>query len=168
MRVLIIAVMISLFSLGLALAQPGPGPDGRMRFMDDLNLTEQQQKDVDQIHNEALRQGIDRTAEIAKARVDLRQLVRAEKPDQSAIERKMKEIETLRSAAQSHRLNAWFNINKLLNAEQQKIWKKNLERRMEMSRRMGMRGRMQDRMQGRMQGRGMQRMSDRPMGRGNR
>jgi len=163
MRALITATVISLFSLGLALAQPGSGPGGRMRFSDELNLTDQQKKQVDQIRDEAMRQGIDRRAEIAKARVDLRQLVRAEKPDQSAIERKMKEIGTLRSAAQSHRLNAWFSVNKLLNAEQQTTWKKNLERRIEMSGRMGMRGRMQ----GQMQGRRMQRM-DRPMGRGNR
>ncbi len=140
MKVLVTAALISLFSLGVALAQPGPGAGGRMKFTDELNLTDQQKK---------------------KARVDLLQLTRAEKPDQSAIEKKMKEIATLRSASQSHRLNTWFSINKLLNADQQKVWKNPLERRMEMPGRMGMRGRMQGHMQGRMQGRGMQRMFDR-------
>jgi Spy/CpxP family protein refolding chaperone len=161
---MISAVAAGILSMNFAIAQPESGMGGRMGLMDDLSLTDQQKKQVEQIHDEAMRQGIDRKAEIAKARMDLRQLVRAEKPDQSAIEKKMKEIETLRSAALSHRLNAWFSVNKLLNVEQQKVWKKTLERRMEMSRRMEMRGRMQ----GRMRGQGMQRMFDGPMERGNR
>ncbi|MEX2189179.1 MAG: Spy/CpxP family protein refolding chaperone [Bacteroidota bacterium] len=164
----ILVVAAGILTIGLAVAQPGPGPGGRMRISDELNLTDQQKKQVDQIRDEAMRQGIDRRAEIAKVRLDLRQLASADKPDQSAIEKKMKEITNLRSASQSHRLNTWFNINKLLNPEQQKIWKETLERRVEMSGRMGMRGRMQGNMQGCMQGHGMQRMSDRPMGRGNR
>ncbi|MEX2115617.1 MAG: Spy/CpxP family protein refolding chaperone [Bacteroidota bacterium] len=166
MKVLVATTMISLVSMSWAMAQPGPGQGGQMRFTDELNLTEQQKKQVDQIRDEAMRQGIDRRAEIAKAQVDLRQLVRAEKPDQSAIDKKLKEIATLRSAAQSHRLNAWFSINKLLTAEQQQVWKKHLERRMEMSGRMGMRDGMSGHMRDRMQGRGMQRF-DRPMQRGN-
>ena len=156
---MISAVAAGILSMNFAMAQPGPGMGGRMGPMDELNLTDQQKKQVEQIHDEAMRQGIDRRAEIAKARVDLRQLVRADKPDQSAIEKKMKEIGTLRSAAQSHRLNTWFSVNKLLNTEQQKVWKKTLERRMEMSGRMEMRGRMQ----GRMRGHVMQRMDDHPM-----
>lgn len=164
---MISTIVAGILSLTLAMAQQGPGPGGPMGSMDELNLSDQQKKQVEQIHDEAMRQGIDRRAEIAKAQVDLRQLVRADKPDQSAIDKKLKEITTLRSAAQSHRLTAWFSINKLLTAEQQQVWKKHLERRLEMPGRMGMRGGMRGHMRERMHGRGMQRF-DRPMERGNR
>lgn len=165
MRNIIVIALLSLVPM-LAMSQPGPGRGERMQIVDELNLTDQQQKQIDQIRDEAMRQGIERRAEISKLRLDLRQLVRADKPDQSAIEKKMTEIASLRSSAESRRLNTWFSINKLLTPEQQKVWKDVLGRRMEMSGRMGMRGRTQGDRQGYMQGRGMQRF-DRPMQRRN-
>lgn len=141
----------------IAMAQPGPGRGGRMQFADELNLTEQQQKQMDQIRDEAMRKQIDRRAEISKLRLDLRQLVKAENPDQSAIEKTMKEIASLRSSAESHRLNTWFNINKILTPEQQKVWKDALARRLERGGRMEMRDRMQRDGQGLLQGRGVHR-----------
>lgn len=162
-----IILLAALFFLPvIAIAQPGPGTGsgGRMRFIDELNLTDQQQKQIDQIRDEAMRMQIDRRAEIAKLRVDLRQLVKADKPDQSAIEKKMKEIASLRSSSEAQRLNTWFTINKALTPEQQKVWKDALGRHMEMGGRFGMRNRPQG--DGFRQGRGM-REFDRPMRREN-
>ncbi len=146
----------------IAMTQPGPGRGERMHRTDELKLTEQQQKQIDQIRDEAMRRGIDQRAEISKLRLDLRQLAKADNPDQAAMEKKIKEITGLRSSAESRRLNTWFSINKILTPEQQKIWKDVLGRHLEGGGRMGMRGRMQRDGQGFMRERGMQRFS-RPM-----
>lgn len=149
MKTLLMAGLV-LFT-GVAMAQPGQGRGMGMRIVDELNLTDQQQKQVDQIHNDAMKQGIDRRAELAKARVDLQQLARADNPDQALMSKKVKEIESLRSEMTSHRLNTWFAINKILTPEQQKIWKQTLERRIAhgpdgLRNEMPMRGMMRDRM----------------------
>jgi len=61
-------------------------------------------------------------------------MLKADKPDQSAIEKKMDAIAGMRSDGEKHRLQTWFTINKQLNTEQQKVWKQGLERRKTMGR----------------------------------
>jgi len=130
----VLLTTILVFAAGVTLAQPGPGQGMRMRLLDDLNLTDAQKTQIEKIHTEAMQQGIDRRAEIAKARVDLGQMLKADKPDQSAIEKKMDAIAGMRSDGEKHRLQTWFTINKQLNTEQQKVWKQGLERRKTMGR----------------------------------
>ncbi|HEX9615520.1 MAG TPA: hypothetical protein VGA55_08425, partial [Bacteroidota bacterium] len=57
-------------------------------------------------------------------------------------EKKMDEISAIQSEARKHRMQTWFSINKQLNPEQQKIWKKGLERHIAMGRMEKGRGRM--------------------------
>lgn len=151
--------LIALFSATLTLsAQPGQGMQMSMhqQMMDELKLTDQQKKDVDKIHSDAQKEQIDRFSEIAKARVELRDLLKADNPSQPAIEKKLNDISTLQNQARSKRLSVWFSINKLLTPEQQKVWKKTLEHHGQM----GMAGRM-----GTMRRMGMMRGGDmhRPM-----
>lgn len=140
MKAFLVTILV-LFS-GVAMAQPGAGRGMQRNMLDELNLSEAQRKQVEQIHNDAMKQGIDRRAELSKAMVDLRQLARADRPDQAAMAGKIKQIESLRTTMSTHRLDTWFAINKILNPEQQKVWKHALERRLAFGQRQGFRDRM--------------------------
>jgi len=98
----------------------------RVKLMQDLKLTEEQRKEIEKIRFEAEKQAIAQRAKIAAARVDLRQLFRTEAPDKAAIEKKIAEISQLTTQAAQARIGNWFAINKLLTADQQKIWKRAL------------------------------------------
>jgi Spy/CpxP family protein refolding chaperone len=119
------AVMLMAFSAHLA-ARPDD-VNGFQKYMGKLNLTEAQKKDVDKVRFDMEKQAIAQRAKLATARVDLRQLLKADNPDRSAIEKKLKEIADLGVGQHMLRLDAWFAINKLLTPEQQKTWKQVLE-----------------------------------------
>jgi len=83
------------------------------------------------------------------ADIELRQLLKADNPDRSAIERKLKEIADVDVQMRLKRLDGWYAVNKVLTPDQQKHWKKALElapameqRHMGMQPPMGMRHRM--------------------------
>ncbi|HLE32337.1 MAG TPA: Spy/CpxP family protein refolding chaperone [Bacteroidota bacterium] len=159
---MLFGVLVALLSVTFTLsAQPGMGMQMPMHqnVMDELKLTDQQKKDIEKIHSDAKKEQIDRFSEIAKAHVELQDLLKADNPSQSAIEKKSNDIGTLQNQARSKRLNVWFSINKLLTPEQQKVWKQTLQRhgQMRMGERMGRMGRM-----GMMRG-GFQRNMNRPM-----
>ena len=97
------------------------------KFMGKLNLTDEQKKDVEKIHVDAEKQRIAQKAKVETARVDLQQLFKADTPDKSAIEKKMNDIADLEVQMHMIKINSWFAVNKLLNPEQQKTWKKVLE-----------------------------------------
>ena len=97
------------------------------KFMGKLNLTDEQKKDVEKIHFDAEKQTIAQKAKEETARVELRQLLKADAPDKSAIEKKINEIAELTVQMHMIKINSWFTINKLLTPEQQKTWKKVLE-----------------------------------------
>lgn len=91
-----------------------------------LNLTDTQKKDVDKIVFDAAKQTIAQRAKVATARLELRQLFKADSPDKNAIEKKMNEIADLSTQIRIDHVDGWFAINKLLTPDQQKIWKHTL------------------------------------------
>jgi Spy/CpxP family protein refolding chaperone len=97
------------------------------KFMGKLNLTDEQKKDVEKIHFDAEKQTIAQKAKVETARVELQQLLKADAPDKSAIEKKMNDIADLEVQMHMIKINSWFAINKLLTPDQQKTWKKVLE-----------------------------------------
>ena len=117
----VIAVLLMTSSARLA-AQPDE-MNAYQKYIGKLNLTEAQKKDVDKIKFDTEKQAIAQRAKLATARVDLRQLLKAENPDRSAIEKKMNEIADLGVRQHMIRVDAWFSINKLLTPDQQKTWK---------------------------------------------
>ncbi len=119
-------------------SQPAEGR-GPRKFIEQLKLTEGQKKDFEKIHVDMEKQEIAQKAKKETARVELRQLFKADNPDKSAIEKKMNEIADLEVQMHMIRINSWFDVNKLLTPEQQKTWKKALEYGSEMQwRKMGM------------------------------
>jgi Spy/CpxP family protein refolding chaperone len=97
------------------------------KFMEKLNLTDEQKKDVEKIHFDAEKQTIAQKAKVETARVELRQLLKADAPEKSAIEKKISEMADLKVQMHMIKINSWFAINKLLTPDQQKTWKKVLE-----------------------------------------
>jgi Spy/CpxP family protein refolding chaperone len=95
--------------------------------MGKLNLTDEQKKDVEKIHFDAEKQTIAQNAKEETARIELQQLLKADAPDKSAIEKKISDIADLGVQKHMIKINSWFAVNKLLNPEQQKTWKKALE-----------------------------------------
>jgi len=128
-----VTVALVMVSTGLY-SQPAEGK-GPRKFIEQLKLSEDQKKDVDKIHVDMEKQEIAQKAKNETARVELRQLFKADSPDKSAIEKKMNEIADLEVQMHMIRINSWFDINKLLTQEQQKTWKKALEYGSEMQQR---------------------------------
>jgi Spy/CpxP family protein refolding chaperone len=143
-------VCILCCSATVAFAQPSWHRDGggeRMMRDNDpmakLDLTQEQRHQIRKMRSDmqknqiALRAKIQTATKIQTARIEMRDLFQEEKPDQSRIDSKISDISRLQNEVKLAHIAMWFNVNKLLTPEQQKIWK---ERPM-MNERMQMKGR---------------------------
>lgn len=127
MKRLVVLMAAAVMILGTQLyGQPNEAKQIK-RFMEKLNLTDEQKKDVEKIHFDAEKQTIAQKAKVETAGIELRQLLKADAPDKSAIEKKISDIADLRVQMHITKINSWFAINKLLTPDQQKTWKKVLD-----------------------------------------
>lgn len=113
-----------------------------MKLVEELKLTEDQQKKTQELRFDLMKQMASHRAKVATAAIEFRELAAKDNPEKAALEKKIKEISDLRAQGQTMMLNHWFNVNKLLTPEQQKVWKKTLGARMFEGPGMQMRGRM--------------------------
>jgi Spy/CpxP family protein refolding chaperone len=130
-----------LLAASVAVAQPRP--EGRMqrntdgpgpmhdRIVRNLDLKDDQKKEFENLSSAMMKQQIDLRSKVAAARVDFRDLTRADKPDKAAITAKLDEITRLQGQMKTNHVQFWFDVNRLLTADQQKTWKKALEHPME-------------------------------------
>jgi Spy/CpxP family protein refolding chaperone len=136
------AILI-LFTASFALAQPGPmgggrgfggqthlctdmcdlGGQGICGMEEKLDLNADQQKKVEVLRSDMQKKRIDLAAKIKTLRVELKDLYNSDALDQKAIESKMTEISRLHNEMKLNHTDFWFSVNKLLTADQQKIWK---------------------------------------------
>jgi Spy/CpxP family protein refolding chaperone len=93
-----------------------------------LKLTDEQKKQVKKLDVELRRQEIDQRAKVEKAELELHELLSADQPEQSAIEKQIRVVADLKAEQWVLKVNHWFAVNKLLTTEQQKVWKENLGR----------------------------------------
>jgi Spy/CpxP family protein refolding chaperone len=138
----LIAIVLMAFNAPL-FSQPDNGREFH-RIIAKLNLTDEQKKDVKKIDVDMAKQVVDQRANLATARIDLRQLFQADNPDKAAIEKKINEMADIGVQLQMVKINSWFAINKLLTPDQQKAWKKALANAPAV-RRQGMLNRMHER-----------------------
>ncbi|MEW6511544.1 MAG: Spy/CpxP family protein refolding chaperone [Bacteroidota bacterium] len=151
--------VIMMAALTMAAAQPDPDPrpmPGRHNpeamMFERLNLTDQQKSDVRKLHADMERAAVKTQASIRLARIDLRQLLGADKLDRTAIEKKVKEISGLQQEVKSALIDHLFAVYALLTPEQQKIFKEHMAQKLDD----GMMGpRMGQRMRGGAKGPGM-------------
>ena len=123
---------------------PGAGSGAaHMEMMRALDLTDAQREKMADIRDRQQRKGIQARADIGIARLDLHKLIRAEKPDQAAINAQIDKIGALRVALAKSRVAAMLEVRTMLTPEQQKKY-----REMHMYGPMRMRMRMQMRERG--------------------
>jgi Spy/CpxP family protein refolding chaperone len=120
---------------GTALAQPSDRPmmgrggqgmmGGQTARMQKLNLTDEQQAQIQKLRVDFQRKAIQNEAKIRLARLDLAQMMRADKPDRSAIEKTIREIASVQTDTKLARVDEMLAIRGLLTPEQLKTLKKN-------------------------------------------
>lgn len=138
MRATILAVPMLLLAATMAVAQPadrerGPRPE-RMRaqraaLIEDLQLTDAQQAQFKKLQIEQERKQTQIQSKIKLARLDIRELFQAEKPDKGAIEKGMRAVSDLQLQAKTNHLDHWFAVYNILTPEQQVKWKEHFAHR---------------------------------------
>ena len=96
----------------------GPGP----MMLRGLDLNADQQKKVEIIHERQRRQMIQQQADLTIAMMDLRQLVRDERPDQAKIDAQIDKIAGLRTGMAKARVATMLEVRGLLTPQQLKKW----------------------------------------------
>lgn len=120
--------LLTLLLAGIASAFNPPEPARHKKFMDDLKLTDAQKEQFEKISFETQKKQIDLRAKMETAQLELRRLMDAETIDKGAIEKKFNEIASVQTSLKMNHINAWSEKNKVLNADQQKLWKKMLNK----------------------------------------
>jgi Spy/CpxP family protein refolding chaperone len=105
----------------------GPRDDRPMpmhdRAMQQLKLTDEQQRQFDQLRTNQQKRQIDTRAKIQSLRLDVRSQFKSDNPDRAKIESMTDQISKLQSDMKKNRIGFWFDVQKMLTPEQQKIWK---------------------------------------------
>lgn len=125
------AILCSLLVFALAYGQRMDRPNNARpngRILEKLKLSDSQKKDFEKLQTEFAKQRVEQQAKIKVAAIELRSLMKAETPDRAAIEKKINEIGELQSQNRMSRVDHWFAVNKMLNPDQQKVWKELLDR----------------------------------------
>lgn len=96
----------------------------RRERIEDLKMTDAQEEQFEKLMLAHRRKMIDTRAKLQQKRLDIHELMNAEKPDRSAIEKGLKAVSDVQYQQKLDRIDHWFSINAILTPEQQKIWKK--------------------------------------------
>jgi Spy/CpxP family protein refolding chaperone len=122
--------MVVLVSLGVLLmvcsvyAGPGGmgfghgGGKGMGRWIEALNLTPEQQKQVDALRLEFMKKGEDMRSQIARKRIEIMEMASGGKLDEQTLTKKKQELWTLQDAARNERRAMGTKFRALLTPEQ--------------------------------------------------
>lgn len=121
----IMMLLLALIFATFTYAQNGPKWEGR-GFMGRLNLTDEQKSKVENLRLELQKKQVTIRSKIQTSRIELKQILNADKLDKSAIEKKLNEISKLEIEQKMNFINHWEQVNQILTPEQQKIWKNSL------------------------------------------
>jgi Spy/CpxP family protein refolding chaperone len=131
MRTILFAILIA-GCFGFSIAQEHPqrppmekamGHMGKPNIFAKLNLTDEQKSQLKDLRFETTRREIDLRSKLALSKLELGRLVSSDDPDKDAIQKKMNDVAANKTAVDVNKLNGWFEANKLLTPEQQKIWR---------------------------------------------
>jgi Spy/CpxP family protein refolding chaperone len=92
-----------------------------------LNLTDPQVDRLRQVLVETEKSAVKTRAEMAVAGIELRELLRADKPDREAVMKKVQEISNLRAELMKQHVEALLAAKSLLTPEQQKKFRTYME-----------------------------------------
>ncbi len=96
----------------------GPGPGARIFAQ--LDLSDAQREKLADIRERQMRADIQTRADLATGMLDMRKLMRAEKPDKAAIDRQIDRLSALRATQQKARVGSMLEARAVLTPEQQK------------------------------------------------
>jgi Spy/CpxP family protein refolding chaperone len=99
---------------------PGVGAGHGAMMLHGLDLTSEQQKKVEIIHERAQRQMVQQQADVRIATMDLQQLMRAETPDQAKIDAQIDKLAQLRAGMAKSHTATLLEVRALLTPEQVK------------------------------------------------
>lgn len=133
MRKFFVALLVAtLVSAGSILAQENP-PDpprhaqmpgmGKPDIFAKLKLSDGQKDQMKNIRFETQKKEIELRSKLALSKLELGHLVMSESPDKAAIEKKMNETVANEASLKMNKLDGWFEANKNLTPEQQKVWR---------------------------------------------
>lgn len=133
MKTIIIAVIV--FVASIATAQPRwmdrddePDRPRMKRGLAELNLTAEQQKQFDKLHSDHQKKQIELRSKVQTLRIELRDLMREDSPDKKKVDGKIAEVGKIRTDMKLNHSAFWFDVNKILTPEQQKMWKERFAR----------------------------------------
>jgi Spy/CpxP family protein refolding chaperone len=95
----------------------------RTRMAEKLNLTDQQKLDMQKLRIEMQRKNTPLQSQIRLARLEIQQLMLADKPDRAKLEKWMRDISDLQLQIKLNGLDHMFAMKNVLTPEQQKQWK---------------------------------------------
>lgn len=96
------------------------------KLYEELKLTDEQKSKLENLYFEFRKNRAEIAGKLNKARIELQELLSAEKPDKSAVDRKVDEISGYTRELFKNRVNYWYNILQVLTPEQKKILKEKL------------------------------------------
>jgi len=111
--VLLVATLASMSTLPACAQDQADGPRLE-RLAKALDLTGAQRTKMREAGERQMRRGIQERADLAIARLDLRQLVRADKPDQKAIDAQVDKLAGMRAQLQKERLAVMLEMRSML------------------------------------------------------
>ena len=135
-QLLITLAAVGLLSTSIAFAQGGPPQGGgrgsmhhpgngmqgfrarRAEVMKELDLTDAQKTKIADIRDRQMRKGIQQQADLRIASLDLGKLMRADKPDQRAIDSQIDKMATMRASLQKARIGAMLEMRSVLTDDQ--------------------------------------------------
>jgi len=134
-----IVAMVVLLMMAIhveAPAQPPGDGKGRMeRFrearqglVEQLNLTDTQAGQFKKLRLDHERKMLQNRNKLSEARLDLKALYMADKPDRGAIEKGLRTISDIQHQQKLAMVEHWFAVNAILSPEQQKLWKEHAGR----------------------------------------
>lgn len=116
-RTLIPAAVILLLIFAQSFAQEG-GRLKRIHEFDGLDLTQEQQTQIEQITTDAMKTHLPVRSKLQTLKAELDELLIADSPNRGAINRKIDEMSSLRTEMQKDRIDTRLKIRELLTDEQ--------------------------------------------------
>ena len=130
LRRIVSVLLLFVFASVLTFAQPPrrPMPPTDMppppeAIFKKLNLSEAQETQMKKLRIELMKKQTQLHSKIQTLRLDIKGLFLADKVDRKAIESDIKLITDSQEQLKLNMVGHWFDVNSILNPEQQKIWK---------------------------------------------
>jgi Spy/CpxP family protein refolding chaperone len=99
------------------------GMRGRPGMMEGLKLSDDQKSKLEEVHYRHEKKAIEMRADLRLATLDLHRLMRAESPDQRAIDAQIDRVSALRGSLQKAGVASMLETRALLTPEQRKLWR---------------------------------------------